>query len=78
MRGNKSLPELRECKEDDEEHNSESSDVLGAAAERGAELSHGLVEADVLEQLDPGEEHADGDRVVVLGKQKALNISDLP
>lgn len=35
----------------DEEHDSEAQDVLGTAGQRGGELSHGFVEADVLEDL---------------------------
>ena len=47
--------------------------------ERAAQLRHGLVEADVLEQLDPGEEHAHGDGRVELGLVEAelLEVSVL-
>lgn len=37
--------------EDNEEHDSEAQDVLGTASQCGGELGHGLVEADVLEDL---------------------------
>jgi len=45
------VSELGEGKEDDEEHDSESCEVFGAGSERWRQLSHGLVEADVLEDL---------------------------
>lgn len=47
--------ELSVRQEDNEEHDGESGDVLGATAESQAQLGHGLVEAHVLEYLDPGE-----------------------
>lgn len=34
-----------------EEHDGKAQDVLGTAGQRGGELGHGLVEADVLEYL---------------------------
>ena len=54
------IAELRECKEYDEEHDSEAGDVPRAPGEGAGKLGHRLVEGDVLEQLHPGEEHADG------------------
>lgn len=47
--------ELSVSQEDNEEHDGESGDVLGATAESQTQLSHCLVEAHVLENLDPGE-----------------------
>lgn len=45
------VAELGISEEDDEEHDSEAQDVLGTASQRGGELGHGSVEADVLEYL---------------------------
>jgi hypothetical protein len=44
-----------------------------------AQLSHGLVEGDVLENLDPGEEDADSNDVVVprLPEAEELEIGEL-
>ncbi len=58
------VSELSEGKEDDEEHDGKASEVLGTARQCGGKLSHGLVEADVLEDLDPGAENHDSERVV--------------
>lgn len=60
------VAELGVGEKNDEEHDSEAQDVLGAAGQRGGELGHGFVEADVLEYLDPGKEEVDGVHVVVL------------
>lgn len=45
------------CKgqEDDEEHDCESSQVLSTSSQCRGELSHGLVETDVLEHLKKGQ-----------------------
>ena len=51
--------ELREGHEDDAEHDGEGPDVRRAALQRPGELRHGLVEGDVLEDLDDAEEHRD-------------------
>ena len=42
---------MSERQEDDEEHDSEASEVLGTARKGGGQLGHGLVETDVLEHL---------------------------
>ena len=36
------VAELRERQEDDEEHDGEASQILGAARQRGGQLSHGF------------------------------------
>lgn len=48
----KQVAELSIGKENDEEHDGKSQDVLGTAGQCGGELSHGFVEADVLEYLE--------------------------
>ena len=58
------VAELRKGQEDDEEHDGETGEILGAGGEGGGELSHGLVEADVFEHLDPCKEHHNGNRTV--------------
>jgi len=58
--------QLAESQEDDEEHESESDHVLGAASQSARQLVHRLVEGNVLENLDPGEENGNGDDVVEL------------
>ena len=45
------VTELSEGQEDDEEHDKESGQILGTAAQSGRQLGHGLVEADVFEDL---------------------------
>jgi len=45
------VAELGEGEEDDEEHDGEPRQVLGAAAQGRRQLRHRLVEADVLEDL---------------------------
>ena len=45
------VAELRERQEDDEEHDGETCQILGATSEGGRKLSHRLVEADVLKHL---------------------------
>ena len=50
------VAELRERQEDDEEHDGEASQVLGAARQSGGQLSHGFVEADVFERLKSSRE----------------------
>jgi hypothetical protein len=45
------VAELGEGQEDDDEHHKEPSQILGAGAQGGGQLGHGLVEADVLENL---------------------------
>lgn len=47
----KQVAKLGISEEDNEEHDGEAQDVLGTASQGGGELSHGLVEADVLEYL---------------------------
>lgn len=47
----KQVAKLGIGEKNDEEHDSEAQDVLGTAGQRGGELSHGFVEADVLEYL---------------------------
>lgn len=39
-------------KEDNEEHDGEAQDVFGTATQCGGQLSHGLVETDVFENLE--------------------------
>lgn len=51
---------------DDKEHDGKTSNVFCATTQCRLELSHGLVEADVLEHFDPGEKHSDGNKVIVL------------
>jgi hypothetical protein len=65
------VAELGEGEEDDEEHDTEACDVLGAAGEGRGQLGHGLVEGDVFEQLDPGAEYVDGHETVAL--QRAMS-----
>lgn len=48
----KQVAELGIGEENNEEHYSKTQDVLGTAGQRGGELSHGFVEADVLEYLE--------------------------
>ena len=38
--------------EDDEEHDCETSNILGATSQSGLKLGHGLVKADVFEDLE--------------------------
>ena len=45
------VAELRERQEDDEEHDSEASKILGTTSQGRWQLRHRLVEADVLEHL---------------------------
>ena len=45
------VAELGEGQEDDDEHDKETGQVLGTSPQGGWQLSHGLVEADVLEDL---------------------------
>ena len=45
------ITELSEGKEDDEEHDSKTSQILSTARQGGAQLSHRLVETDVFEHL---------------------------
>ena len=52
--------------EDDEEHDSEAGHVFSASAQGLSELGHGLVEACVLEDFHPRDEHGAGDGVVEL------------
>uniref|UniRef100_A0A1I8FNI5 Reverse transcriptase domain-containing protein n=1 Tax=Macrostomum lignano TaxID=282301 RepID=A0A1I8FNI5_9PLAT len=59
-------PSWANGKEHDEEHDGKAHEVLGAGAEGGAQLCHGLVEADVLEELHPGQEEGEGDGIVEL------------
>ena len=47
-------------KEDDEEHDAEAGNVAATTVQCAGQLRHRLVEGDVLEQLHPGEEDADG------------------
>lgn len=48
----KQVAELGIGEKNDEEHDSKAQDVLGTAGQRGGELGHGFVEADVLEYLE--------------------------
>lgn len=48
----KQVAELCIGEENNEEHDGEAQDVFGTASQRGGELSHGFVEADVLEYLE--------------------------
>ena len=64
LRPEQQVSQLCEGEEDDEEHHAESGHVFGATGKGGAQLGHGLVEGDVLEELDPGNEDADCDGVV--------------
>lgn len=48
----KQVAELSVGEKNNEEHDSEAQDVLGTASQRGGELGHGFVEADVLEYLE--------------------------
>lgn len=48
----KQVAELGIGKKYDEENDSEAQDVFGTAGQRGGELGHGFVEADVLEYLE--------------------------
>ena len=50
------VSQLRKSKENKEEHDSKSCHVAWAPAEGASQLSHGFVEADILEQLDQGKE----------------------
>ena len=54
------VAQLCKSKENNEEHDSEAGDISGAPGEGAGKLGHRLVEGDVLEQLHPREEHADG------------------
>lgn len=45
------ISKLRVGEEHDEEHDSEAQDVLSTSTQCGGQLSHGLVKADVLEDL---------------------------
>ncbi len=45
------VAKLSEGQEDDEKHDSKTSQILSTASQGGGQLSHGLVEADVLEYL---------------------------
>ena len=45
------VTKLGEGQEDDEEHNGKTSQILGTLSESRGQLSHRLVEADVLEDL---------------------------
>ena len=50
--------------EDNIEHDHKTNHVVCASTEGGAQLWHGLVEADILEDFDPACESGDGDGVV--------------
>ncbi len=71
------VTQLREGEEDDEEHNSESSQVLRASSQSGAQLGHRLVEADVLEHLEQREQLLHNSKGTNHGKQLGLrnNVS---
>lgn len=60
------VAELSISQEDNKEHDGKSGHVLGASTQSQAELSHGLVEVDILEDLDPRDEHNAGKGVQVL------------
>ena len=50
------ISQLDEGREDNEEHDEESQHVSPAFTESSGELSHCLVEGDIFEYFDPGEE----------------------
>ena len=52
LRTKEQVAKLSVCKEHDEEHNGESHDVFGTAAQSRRQLSHSLIETDVLENLE--------------------------
>ena len=58
------VAELSKSKEDYEEHDGEASKIFGAAREGRGQLCHCLVEADVLENLDPGTENHHSQRII--------------
>jgi len=51
LRAEDEVTELGEGEEDDEEHDGEAGEIFGASSKCGRQLRHGLVEADVLEDL---------------------------
>ena len=59
LRAEEQEPELREGEVDDQEHDGEPGQVLGAGAEGAGQLVHRLVEGEVLEHLDPGDKHVE-------------------
>ncbi len=59
-RAEEQITQLGVREKDDEKHNPEAGYVAAASVQRGGQLGHRLVEGDVLEQLHPGEEDADG------------------
>jgi hypothetical protein len=59
-RPEKQITQLGVREKDHEEHNPEAGYVAAASVQRGGQLGHRFVEGDVLEQLHPGEEDADG------------------
>ncbi len=67
LRAEQQVAELNVREEHNEEHDREAHEVLGAAAQGLAQLVHGLVEAHVLEELDPAHEGENGDGVVEAG-----------
>jgi hypothetical protein len=50
------VAKLSESQEDDEEHDGKTCQILGTTGKGGGELGHGLVEADVLENLKAEQE----------------------
>lgn len=54
MRPKKKVTQLGIGKEDNEEHNGKAQDVLGTTCQRGGELGHCFVKANVLEYLQDG------------------------
>ena len=60
------VAELCVGEENDEEHNREPGNVTRAFGQCFAQLCHGLVEADVFEHFDPGQEDGDADDDVEL------------
>ncbi len=54
------ITQLGVREKDHEKHDPEAGYVAAASVQGGGELGHCLVEGDVLEQLHPGEEDADG------------------
>lgn len=52
LRTKEQVAKLSVCKEHDEEHNGESHDVFGTAAQSRRQLSHSLIETDVLKNLE--------------------------
>lgn len=66
LNAERQVTQLSVGKEDDEEHDCKARNIPCAFGQRFAQLCHGLVEADVFEHLDPGQEDGDADDDVEL------------